>query len=97
MQTLSLSQMKTQYPDQWILVGNPELSEPEINGSILSKLLRGIVLFASKDKRELAHKAADLRKTVSKTACIYTGEIPKNRLFLLWGWRNSAVRQKKVW
>ena len=83
MQTLSIDQIKTQYPDQWILVGNPELSDPEINGSILSKLIRGIVLFASKDKRELAYKANELRKNVNQTACIFTGEIPKNRLFLL--------------
>ena len=83
METLSIDQIKAQYPDQWILVGNPELSEPEVNGSILSKLIRGVVLFASKDKRELAYKAADLRKNVDTTACIYTGEIPKDRLFLL--------------
>ncbi len=83
MQTLSIDQIKKQYPDQWILIGNPELSEPDVNGSILSKLIRGIVLFASKDKREIAYKAFDLKKAVDTTACIYTGEIPKNRLFLL--------------
>ena len=83
MQTLSIDQIKAQYPNQWILVGNPELSNPEINGSILSKLIRGIVLFASKDKRELAYRATELRKSVNDTACIFTGEIPKNRLFLL--------------
>ncbi len=83
MHTLSIEQIKKQYPDQWILIGNPELSDPDVNGSILSKLIRGIVLFASKDKREIAYKAADFKKTVDTTACIYTGEIPKNRLFLL--------------
>ena len=83
MQALSIEQIKKQYPDQWILIGNPELSDPDVNGSILSKLIRGIVLFASKDKREIAYKAADLKKEVDTTACIYTGEIPKNRLFLL--------------
>lgn len=83
MQILSIEQIKNKYPDQWILVGNPELSDPHINGSIISKLMRGIVLFASKDKREIAYKAADLKKAVDTTACIYTGEIPTNRLFLL--------------
>ncbi len=83
MQTLSIEQIKKQYPDQWILIGNPELSNPDVNGSILSKLIRGIVLFASKDKREIAYKAADLKKDVDTTACIYTGEMPENRLFLL--------------
>ena len=83
MEIISIEQIKNDYPDQWILVGNPELSDPEINGSIISKLVKGIVLFASKDKRELAYKAAELRKSVKDTACIYTGEIQNNRLFLL--------------
>ncbi len=65
------------------MIGNPELSEPEINGSIVSKLIRGIVLFASTDKRELGFKAKSARENVELIACIYTGEISKNRLFLL--------------
>ena len=83
MKPLSLEQIKTMYPDQWILIGNPVLSEPEINASILSQFIKGIVLFASKDKRELGYKAAELRKDVETTACIYTGEIHRNRLYLL--------------
>ncbi len=83
MQTLTIDQIRSQYPDQWILVGDPKLSDPEINGSIVSKLISGIVLYASKDKRELAYKATSLRKGIETTACIYTGEIPQNRLFLL--------------
>jgi hypothetical protein len=83
METLTINQIKSKYPNQWILIGNPELSEPEINGSILSKLTQGIVLYASKDKRELAYKAKELKATVKKTACIYTGEISQNKLFLL--------------
>jgi hypothetical protein len=83
MQNLTIQEIKNLYPNQWILVGNPILMEPEINGSILSKLISGIVLFASKDKRELGYKAANFRKNVETTACIYTGEISQNRLFLL--------------
>ena len=83
METLSLEQIKTMYPDQWILIGNPVLSEPEINASILSQFIKGFVLFASKDKRELGYKAAELRKNIETTACIYTGEIVRNRLYLL--------------
>ena len=75
--------MRNNYPNQWILVGNPQLSEPEINGSIVSKLIDGFVLYASKDKRELAYKMTDIPIEISNTACIFTGEIPKNKLFLL--------------
>jgi len=83
MQSMTIEQMRANYPNQWVLVGNPELQDPDINGSIVSKLLKGIVLFASKDKRELAYQAKSLRQNVDLTVCIYTGEIPKNRLFLL--------------
>jgi hypothetical protein len=83
MQTMTIEQIRTNYPNQWILIGNPELKDPDINGSIISKLLSGVVLFASADKRELAHQAPTLRNQVDSTVCIYTGEIPKNRLFLL--------------
>ena len=81
---LTIEEIKTQYPDQWVLVGNPLINEPEINGSIISKLLSGIVLYASKDKREIGFKAKDVKSPmVNEAVCIFTGEIPKNRLFLL--------------
>ncbi len=83
MELLTISEIRANYPEQWVLIGNPELSDPEINGSIISKLVRGIVLYASKDKREIGFKATAVRGAVETTACIFTGEIPKNRLFLL--------------
>lgn len=83
MTTLTIEEIKAQYPDQWVLVGNPELDNPNTLGSIVSKLVRGIVLFASKDKRELAYSAKDFKGDVQRTACIYTGEIAQNRIFLL--------------
>ncbi len=83
MQILTIEQIRINFPNQWVLIGEPELSEPEINGSIVSKLIKGVVLFASKDKRELAYKAKEVRAQIALTACIYTGEIAQNRLFLL--------------
>ncbi|TAF73226.1 MAG: hypothetical protein EAZ53_13275 [Bacteroidetes bacterium] len=83
MEILTINQIKAQYPNQWVLVGNPELENPEVNGTIVSKLLKGIVLLASTNKREIGFKAKEVQYKVNKTACIYTGEIPKNRLFLL--------------
>lgn len=83
MEVLSVHQIKTQYPDQWVLVGNPELADFDTLEAIINKLVSGIVLFASKDKREIAYKAKDLRKGVESITCIYTGEFPKNRKWLL--------------
>ena len=83
METISISEIRTNFPNHWVLLGNPVLKNPTINGSVLSKLVSGIVLFASENKIDLISKANDFRDQVSTTACVYTGEIPKNRLFLL--------------
>ncbi len=82
-EVLTIAEIKAQYPDQWVLVGNPELDDPDTLGSIVSKLVRGIVLFSSNDKRELAYSAKKYRQGCETYTCIFTGEIPKNRKFWL--------------
>jgi hypothetical protein len=83
METLTIEEIKTAYPNEWVLIGNPLMREDNFVGPIIRKMLAGIVLYHSKDKRELGYKAADLAQSVNETACIYTGEIPKNRKFWL--------------
>lgn len=83
MPALTLAEIKEQYPDQWVLIGDPELNDPELNGLIAPRLRRGTVLLASKDKREIGFLAKGVRGRATKTVCIYTGEIPQNRRFLL--------------
>ncbi len=79
MQTLTIDQIRTEYPDQWVLVGNPDLGDSRKVGSVVSKLVSGIVLYHSKDKREIAYKAKELTAGVERFACIFTGEILANR------------------
>lgn len=83
MTILTIEEIKTQYPDQWVLVGNPQMREGNFVGPLIRKIIGGIVLFHSKDKRELGYKAVEIAQSVEETACIYTGEIPKNRKFWL--------------
>lgn len=66
-----------------MLVGDPNLGDPSQVGSVVSKLQSGIVLYHSKDKREIAYKAKELTQGVERFACIFTGELPKNRRFWL--------------
>ena len=82
-QVLPFDKIKQLYPDEWVLIGNPVLKDPQVLGSVVSKLVEGVVLYHSKDKREIAYKAKELRQSVSTTACVYTGTIPKNRKFWL--------------
>jgi hypothetical protein len=83
MEILSIDQIRALYPNEWVLVGNPELDDEDSLGSIVDKLLRGAVLLHSKDKRELAYKASEVRKGYESIACIYTGLFPKNRKYWL--------------
>jgi hypothetical protein len=80
---LTVDQIRSTYPDEWVLVGNPMLGDTDTIGSIVSKLQSGIVLYHSKDKREIAYKAKELTQDVERFACIFTGEVPKNRRFWL--------------
>ena len=82
-EVLTIEQIKAQYPDQWVLVANPELRNPETNGSFIHRLIKGIVLLANKDKRELAYQSKPLFGLYNETICIYTGEVATNRIFLL--------------
>ena len=82
-ETLTVDQIRSAYPDQWVLVGNPVLASPELASSVINKLQSGIVLYHSKDKREVAHKANELTQGVERFACVYTGEAPKQRRFWL--------------
>ena len=83
MQTLTIDQIRADYPDEWVLVGNPDLGESSVVGSVASKVRSGIVLYHSKDKREIAYKAKELTEGVERFACIFTGDIPANRRFWL--------------
>lgn len=81
-QILSIYKIREAYPDQWVLIGNPTLDE-SAEGSIVSKLTSGVVLLASKDKKQIGYMAKDVRKGFDSVTCIYTGEIPQNRKWLL--------------
>ncbi len=82
-QVLTIDEIKAQYPDQWVLVGNPELRNPDKSGSFINRLIKGVVLLANKDKRELAYQSKPLTGLYEETICIYTGEVATNRIFLL--------------
>ena len=81
--TLSIAEIKAQYPNQWVLIGNLELSNPNVLDTIINRLVRGVVLLASKDRREIAYKGKELRRDFDSLTCIFTGEVPKNRKWLL--------------
>ncbi len=60
-------EMKARFPDEWVLVGDPETDEN-------MQVLAGEVLWHTKDRDELYRKARELRPRES--AILYFGQIP---------------------
>ena len=75
MKALSIEQIKTQFQDEWVLLGNPE--------TLGSKVLSGFVVFHSKDMREIAYSHINWREQFQSAITIFTGQMPKNRKFWL--------------
>lgn len=75
MHPLTIDQITAQYPDEWVLVGNPNLSG--------AKVLGGFVIDHSKDKREIAYRQPNWRERYQTAITVFTGEKPKNRKFWL--------------
>jgi len=75
MNKLTFDQIKANHPDEWVLVGNPNLSGATV--------VSGIVIDHSKDKREIAHRPPNWRARFQTAITVFTGEKPKNRKFWL--------------
>ena len=74
-EVLPFEQIKALYPDEWVLLGNPETHNTEV--------ISGIVLLHGKDKREIAYLGREMVKQYRTYALRYTGEFPKGRKFWL--------------
>ena len=73
---VSFEEMKKLYPEEWVVVGDPEYDE-------FDNLIGGVVLMHGKDKREMAYRGQDLVKAWATFAVVYTGEFPANRKYWL--------------
>ena len=64
-------QIKNQFPDEWLLVGNPLYDK--------SILIGGYILYHSKDKKEVCYIGRDKTSNYSRVTLIYTGDANANR------------------
>jgi len=69
---LSIEDIKRSYPDEWILIGDPEEDE---NGWDIS----GIVLYHSADKRELAYRYKPLLENYSRISLFFNRVTPREK------------------
>lgn len=74
MEILTIDQIKTQYPNEWVLL-SVEDSE------VIKRPEKGSVLLHSKDYLELCYKASEVAKDYL-TTMFFTGKINKKRKWL---------------
>lgn len=83
---MSFDDIKKRYPDEWVLIGNPELDETPVLKAVVKKVQAGVVLYHSKTKMDVALHAKEVKKGYDYFVCVYTGEIPKNKRYWLSNW-----------
>ncbi len=84
MDALDIDLIKKMYPDEWVLIGNPIMDEPELN------VLSGIPILHSKDKKELYYLGKSKTDNYETITVVYTGKIPSVRVMT--GIFNSSKR-----
>lgn len=70
---ISISEIKNLYPDEWVLIGNPNMDESKLD------VLAGIPLYHSKDKKEVCYIGRDKTSKFDKITLIYTGKFGPTR------------------
>jgi hypothetical protein len=72
-QLLNISEIKNLYPDEWVLLGNPNMDENKLD------VVSGIPLYHSKDKKEVCYIGRDKTSNYDKITLIYTGTFRPTR------------------
>lgn len=68
---ISFEKVKKMYPDEWVLLGDPEITD--------TKVLGGTVVYHSKDKKEVCYIGKDKTTAFSKVTIAFTGDIKLHR------------------
>jgi hypothetical protein len=73
MEQIDINDIKTLCPDEWILLGNPEMDEQN------QKILSGVLLYHSPDKREVCYLGKPLIKGYETTALFFNRVTPRQQ------------------
>ena len=70
---LDLLEIKTLFPNEWVLIGNPVFDDSKL------EVLSGIPLFHSEDKKEVCYIGREKTVGFNKITLIYTGKLKSSR------------------
>ena len=68
---LNIEELKKLYPDEWVLLGNPEMKNTFVLG--------GVLLYHSKDKKEVCYIGRDKTANYSTVKIAFAGELKQHR------------------
>lgn len=70
----SIDEIKSLFPDEWVLIGNPEMDESELH------VLSGIPVLHSKDKKEVCYLGKSKTRNFKTITLFYTGAFKPARV-----------------
>ena len=73
MEAIEIDDIKKNYPDEWILLGNPEIDKQK------QAILSGVLLYHSPDKREVCYLGRSLITDYKKTALFFNRVTPRKK------------------
>jgi hypothetical protein len=82
----TIDDIKKSYPDEWILLGDPEEDE-------YGKYISGVVLYHSPDKRELAYRDKPLLKKCVTRALFFNRVTPRPKRAVLGSIYSTPIKK----
>jgi hypothetical protein len=68
---ITFEEIKKLYPNEWVLLGNPKTDGMDVLG--------GVVLYHSKDKKEVCYLGRDAIKRFKMSTLVFAGELKAMR------------------
>lgn len=68
---IAFDELKKKYPDEWVLLGNPKMQNTSILG--------GIVLYHSKDKKEVCYIGRGKTTNFETVTIAFAGDLKQHR------------------
>lgn len=68
---MPLDELKKLYPNEWLLLGNPQMKDTSVLG--------GVVLYHSKDKKEVCYIGRDKTADFSTVTIAFAGDLKQHR------------------
>ena len=68
---IAFDELKKLYPDEWVLLGNPEMKNTSVLG--------GVVLYHSKDKKEVCYIGRDKTADYLTVTIAFAGDLKQHR------------------